>query len=373
MRPVTINPKPDYEIPDNMVTNTPAIRNGLVANDVEPVAGKNTFDIEEVLALLKTLTYENKGADKWSKLGKTNKALVTALIRYFSNNEPTRYLRARGSLITNYGQYCNYCGMPVQDTFLAVEHRLPKSEFPSLMLQYKNFFLACPMCNSYKGSKPGYATSKSWAINEQDIPKPDMTEIGDGGFDSQTWPNRTHAYKGFTPVLYDVSTQLAIPLKSALDVRNVVVNTNNNTVQAIIQGYNKNKQVTVAVRFEAVDAGVQGKREKNFIDIINLNFTKADSYSDRRVTNRTVAWMNALQTMSFIQSFTPGSPQYTRVVNQSIANVKSAGYYSIWAYIFYQISPPTNNYSVYTSFKTQSADPNNQLTYFPGTNSADMP
>lgn len=51
-------------------------------------------------------------------------------------------------------QKCVYCRMPDtmkgQESF-AVEHYLPKDEFPHLEFEYKNLFYACLPCNSYKG------------------------------------------------------------------------------------------------------------------------------------------------------------------------------------------------------------------------------
>src|SRR5262249_49219146 len=63
------------------------------------------------------------------------------------------YTNARRDLVTGLGQYCSYCEMPIA-TSLAVEHMLPKSQFPLLSLQWTNFLLACAMCNSFKREKP---------------------------------------------------------------------------------------------------------------------------------------------------------------------------------------------------------------------------
>lgn len=373
MRPVSFDPNPDYGIPKYMRTNTQAIRNGLAVNGIKPAVGKSSYLTQRVLALLQTLTFSNDGEDNWTNLSQVNQGLVISLINYFSKNDGVNYGNARGSLIQNYGQYCNYCGMNVQDSSLAVEHRLPKAEFPGLMLEYKNFFLACPMCNSYKGSKPAFTTCKNWAIQKQGIPAPNMVQVGDGGYNSQVWPNRPTAYTGFTPVLYNETTDAAVPLQYALNINNDVANTDNNTVQAILPGYQNGQEVTVSVRFESVSGGIPGQREDNFINIVNLNFTEADNYSDRRVTNRTVAWMNALLTMYRLQGFQPGSNEYDYMVKQIISTAQAAGYYSIWAYVFYQKSPPTVQDSVYTMFKINTANPALPQAYFPGTDINNMP
>jgi len=61
----------------------------------------------------------------------------------------TRYQEARGELIDRLGQYCSYCEMKLPSS-LAVEHVQPKSLHPELLLEWDNFLLACPNCNSTK-------------------------------------------------------------------------------------------------------------------------------------------------------------------------------------------------------------------------------
>ncbi|HEY9260241.1 HNH endonuclease signature motif containing protein, partial [Chitinophaga sp.] len=252
MRPVSFATNPSYQIPLNMRTNTQDIRTGLATHGIYPVLGKTTYRTQRILDLLQTLTFANGGEDDWDNLNLVDQELVTSLINYFTKNDSVNYGNARASLIENYGQYCNYCGMPVQDSSLAVEHRLPKAEFPGLMLNYMNFFLACPMCNSYKGSKPTYTVCKNWAIKKQGIPKPNMVEVGNGGYDRQVWPNRPTAYTGFTPVMYNQASDKEVPLQYALNIDNDVVDTKNNTVQAILPGYKNGQEVTIAVKFESV-------------------------------------------------------------------------------------------------------------------------
>ena len=64
-----------------------------------------------------------------------------------------KYQQARGELIDRLGDYCSYCEMPLH-TALAVEHIQPKDEnlYPELELEWDNFLLACPNCNSNKGN-----------------------------------------------------------------------------------------------------------------------------------------------------------------------------------------------------------------------------
>lgn len=63
------------------------------------------------------------------------------------------YGTARLDLLTSLGAYCSYCELPISAA-LAVEHRLPKASFPAAFLNWSNFLLACPICNSIKGDTP---------------------------------------------------------------------------------------------------------------------------------------------------------------------------------------------------------------------------
>ena len=67
------------------------------------------------------------------------------------------YAHARSELIKRLGEYCSYCEMHL-DTSLAVEHMQPKKPpgtaqvMTGRELDWNNFLLACPNCNSTKGN-----------------------------------------------------------------------------------------------------------------------------------------------------------------------------------------------------------------------------
>jgi hypothetical protein len=114
-----------------------------------------------------------KGAFKKriKKLTKKRKLLITSI----SNIYPL----SRGYLIKTIGPYCSYCGMFVRAS-LAVEHMLPKSEFPGKSVDWDNFLLACTNCNSLKGSKPP----------KSDGPTPQAV------YDLYAWPDRDNTDYG---------------------------------------------------------------------------------------------------------------------------------------------------------------------------------
>lgn len=71
----------------------------------------------------------------------------------FKDQVGSGYGNARGDLITAVGQYCSYCETPIL-TNAHVEHVLPKNSFPAVALDWSNFLVACPSCNSVKGDTP---------------------------------------------------------------------------------------------------------------------------------------------------------------------------------------------------------------------------
>jgi hypothetical protein len=369
MRPVLPNPAPAYQIPTNMLTLTQNILAGLAAYGVQPVAN-NTFNTANVLGLLLYLTDQNQGAAKWAGLPAIGKTLVTALIHYFTDNNTMKYGNARGALIDNYGQYCSYCGTPVQDTALAIEHRLPKAEFPSEMLFYNNFFLACPSCNSWKGSQPDYATARSWAAQYNN--PPNIQQILTGGYQRQLWPNSgTIAWNGFPSFFWNVTNNAIINLGDALNLNNRQVSVVQNTVQANINNYPGTITVTALIGTNA-NTPVLQQQETNLVNIVQLNNSAVNVYSDRRVTNRTVVWLNVLASLKNLQPFI-GTNAFGLMLQQITMTAKSAGFYEVWSWLFYQISPPNTLNSVYLFFRLLTTTTTQPLYYFPGTNAANLP
>lgn len=373
MRPLTVNPNPTYQIPVTMTTYKAAIKTGLSNMGVQPVSGATTFNTAAVLTALLSLTTTNAGVAKWGGLNAWAKSLVTSLIQYFTENDKMKYGNARGSLIDNYGQYCGYCGTPVQDTALAIEHCLPKSEFPSVMIEYGNFFLCCPSCNSNKGSKPTYQMSLLWA--QKTVAKPTIQQILIGGMQRQLWPNSDYAWRGFPPYLRDQTNKQDVPIQKAIALNNKLVGVVNNMVQASIPSYTQNPVIITAfMGTNNFNNQMLQAQETNYIDIVALNTYESGVYSDRRVTNRTVTWLNILSSLNNLNQFQVGSGPWQLMLTQVFSTAKNAGFYEIWASLFHAISPPSTGLnSVYLLFRVASANPNQPLYYFPGTNINAMP
>lgn len=103
------------------------------------------------------------------------------------------YGRARGDLIANIGQYCSYCEIPLAAS-LAVEHMLPKAEFPLAALSWTNFLLACSKCNSYKNAKPSRETGKQTALAAKQPPPLSTDVISAAALSTYVWPSDNAVY-----------------------------------------------------------------------------------------------------------------------------------------------------------------------------------
>lgn len=113
------------------------------------------------------------------------------------------YRGAKADLTGMLGDFCSFCEMPVAGTLLAVEHRAPKSLYPTYSVWWGNFLLVCRDCNSCKGNIPARATATGWAIAAGHNP-PNENDLVNAIRDHYYWPdlynntyrviNRTYYY-----------------------------------------------------------------------------------------------------------------------------------------------------------------------------------
>lgn len=113
-------------------------------------------------------------------------------IKFYAKKVAGAYPASRSDLITNLGQYCSYCEMPLA-TSLAVEHMLPKAGFPVKSVSWDNFLLACPLCNSLKNDKPSRNTGVEQAIRSGHNP-PTNIQIQAGAWGTYLWPSDATDY-----------------------------------------------------------------------------------------------------------------------------------------------------------------------------------
>lgn len=116
-------------------------------------------------------------------------------IESFAKKVAGAYPTSRGDLISNLGQCCSYCEMPLA-TSLAVEHMLPKAWFPAKSVSWDNFLLACPICNSLKNDKPSRNTGVEQAVLAGQNP-PTNAQIQAGAWGTYLWPNDATDYSNW--------------------------------------------------------------------------------------------------------------------------------------------------------------------------------
>ncbi len=377
MRPVTRN-NPGYAPPATVRINTQSIRTHLATEGINPQPGTaGDYDVQTLLAFLSQMTANNYGAPDWSNPNITvnQKFLIPQLIKIFSGSGAAAYGNARGALIENFGQLCDYCGLPVFDSSLAIEHTLPKAQFPGEMIAYHNFFLACPNCNSVKGSRPTFRDGLNWLINHGN-PNPTYPQLLQGTFDLSIWPTDANAYVRFGLFLVEYGQQQAIPMQNAFNTNNTYLSSANNQVRAQVAGFQN--PILVYTSLSPLGNGDNLARGNNFVNLVGLNNTVPGSYSDRRVTNRTIAFFSALSAAgSLIAMFNsdpdPNKPLFFTLFHQVAQNVRTAGFFEIWTAVFYMVSPPNNQYSLYTILVQSCTDQTAPLYYIPGTNAAGFP
>jgi hypothetical protein len=144
------------------------------------------------------------------------------------------YPDARSDLINNIGQYCSFCEMPLAAN-LAIEHMLPKRDFPDLLVSWTNFLLACPVCNSHKLQHPNLQESINAALKTTAPENLTPQIIQDAGYSLYLWPSDT-GYRSFTmnfqyeirSVVYTSEGNLVI--EDYLSAMNVISRAKNNEI-----------------------------------------------------------------------------------------------------------------------------------------------
>ena len=402
MRPVKRNNNPAYQVPAEIQIANASVK-AFFDWEQFPRRTATIFYSPAILKWMADATAVNMGAEKWTKLvahyaqykkgPSAIKAITYLMDNVFAKGTNTAYGNARLSLIQNFGQYCSYCGMPVYDSSLAVEHVLPKASFPDQMMCYPNFLVACPICNSIKNEQPSYSQSlKWWKTTNPLVPKPSYTQIKDAGqFDCilpDDRPNNINAYafKAFTLSLWQYVPPFNQPIADTLayDLRNYWLSTNNNKVTAAVWDGNNLVQWEVFTQYAEADPAPKQpytlQRAKKTIDYVGLNRTGPgdDKMTDRRNINRTVAFFEAITAYVRLQIvFTTVGPGnvYDLFCNQVFITARLSGFYEIWINVLgYLCQQPASKIpGLYGIFKADTCDPAKPYAYFTGTDASRLP
>ncbi|EAY28289.1 hypothetical protein M23134_03550 [Microscilla marina ATCC 23134] len=250
------------------------------------------------------------------------------------------YRQAKPSLIRSTGLYCAFCESPIQDGRTAdIEHKMPKSVFPTEALDWENFVLACKVCNSDNKKEkivnnthevaPGTDYKRNAFVPANNTLK-SYSVYRDNSRNEVLWPDAWHSFNdGTGNTQYNLSFQafdyqlfsgpgasgplLNVSLdniqnqtKSKVSVANVA---GSETLQIDFTGFEGILDQT-NVRVHTTDlanlpqnhnnVGIQAARQ-HIVDICGLD--KIGSISnDRRVVNRTKAWLHAMKQLKRLKS-----------------------------------------------------------------------
>ncbi len=102
--------------------------------------------------------------------------VLNFIIDHFEAHSSSGYNKAKLPLIRSHGLYCAFCETPLNDGRNGdIEHKLPKSIFPTEALLWENFVHACKVCNSdNKESQISVSKYK----NKQEVGNDEILELG---------------------------------------------------------------------------------------------------------------------------------------------------------------------------------------------------
>ncbi|OLE53726.1 MAG: hypothetical protein AUG51_11695 [Acidobacteria bacterium 13_1_20CM_3_53_8] len=256
------------------------------------------------------------------------------------------YGYSRYDLIVNLDEVCSYCGMPIRDD-AHVEHIKPKSYFPAFMLLWNNFLIACRDCNDRKSNKPSGGT------NDTDA--------------DYIWPHTTledymirYTLSAFHQSKIDKNDKTPNVIDSLDTVFLVgLINTDAVEIKLISHGEREatllrldiydDKPRNIAVTFQLFNTEAGNAVTKLF---------KMDRYaaysdvSDRRMIERTHAWVQALDALNNLISV----KNTTNAVRQALLDqigdtMRATGFWSIWAEVLIAEGPSMLNQNEYDWLK----------------------
>lgn len=309
MRPLTKAPTPTtYAEPDLLfIINMKAPRVNMAIQDIY-----DFFATQDWLALESTAN-RTAGED----LDLEDK-------QFYLTKLENIYPEARRDLIANLDEVCSYCGMPVRDD-AHIEHVLPKSYFPAQVLLWNNFLLACRDCNSKKSNTPSGAANDTQA--------------------DYAWPHiNLHAsmisYRLVSYTQYQVQQNYRKPIISEFIKTGELIRLihkgevsiempTRETPEVVISGVlNANLAVMAFTNVPEVRRTVEYMLELN-------RYTGAKDVSDRRLIERTLAWIQAVDAVRNLYIVQGVAGVVLKAMLEQVADtILATGFWSVWAMVF---------------------------------------
>lgn len=236
-----------------------------------------------------------------------------------SKKQVVDYSYFRPDLIANIGEYCSYCEVPL-GTNLAVEHMLSKTNTINAD-DWNNLLLACTNCNSHKLAKTKNETS----------------------LDAYYWPSKTYVdINTFDMLTYRKEPRTVIDLgKAGVFLWPPASRPMKHYPEPNTRTYDQ-----VWVYPSDAYAADPGKiaRIKDTIMLTGLNdFVPDDSdpkASDRRVFNRTAAWIRAELLAGQLKKYCEPAPNDFAIalLKEQIRQAAIAtGFWSVWMTVFKRV------------------------------------
>src|ERR1700744_2916518 len=111
--------RPTYSIPPEVTITNATIRSLLSECEVYPVdEDLNEYEVEPLIDYMQTQTWARDGIGTWKNYRPPVGEAIEKTTDYIRADEEVSYRRARGALITNFGEQCAYCEMMVHDFHL---------------------------------------------------------------------------------------------------------------------------------------------------------------------------------------------------------------------------------------------------------------
>jgi len=217
----------------------------------------------------------------------------TTAVKAIQSHVGNMYKQASVPLTQELGAFCSFCETPLS-SLLEVEHCAPKSEYPIFSLDWENFLLSCSPCNISKGSIPSRTIVQGWLGKTSPTEAEFYDEIRKNRY---VWADReSHAYR-WLPVkmeYYDSNSGSwqVLQKNQAYNLHNIELSRDIAKREVKARIYDDPTQKTYHDYLVRVVASGTSSRGTEMVKLCKLNEAgKLTSTHDRRVMNRTLAWL----------------------------------------------------------------------------------
>ncbi len=272
--------------------------------------------VKDILDRFKTTREENLNSEDF--LG-----AFSLLNRQFDIHDSSKYKLSKVPLVYSEGLYCAYCETIIVDGLdYDIEHKIPKSVFPTEMLDWENLVVSCKVCNEL---------AKVNKIANSKAKEADYNFVGDDEVKTnyllgsvEKSPNSWNAYnyrKDYLGMLKQATDNVLWPdlRKSGLSFKLMdyepPINSKLSHIDTDSFKITSHQRINIGgkenVKFQVTDNDNKDKPSptNHIIGICKLNTSEADSpeknygINDQRVLRRTKAWCHAVKQLNHLSNY----------------------------------------------------------------------